>query len=84
MGIRTKLDNIYWGLFFVLVLSAIFSEEIIFFVISCAYLFAVLLQNKFKLALPKISGLNFYIALICISFFVGCFLFDIRNVFRDI
>lgn len=55
-----------------------------FFLISCTYLFYLILQNRMKLLIPRVQGLKFYIIVIIYSAFIGFLLYDTRSVIRDL
>ena len=83
-GMISKIvRNVYMDVLILMILGTYISAQS-FFLVSCAYLLYLILNNRMKLIVPKVPGVRLYIIVIIYSAFVGLFLYSIRSVIRDL
>jgi len=84
MNEKKLTGNIYWGLMIILLIGAFFNETTFFYIISGIYLLFIVMTNGFRLTFPRIPGFKLYLSLVFVVIIAGCFLYEFRNVARDI
>lgn len=75
--------NVYVDVLALMILGTYISEQL-FFLVSCAYLFYLILNNGMKLIVPRVPGFRLYIIVILYSALIGLFLYSTRSVVRDL
>lgn len=84
MELRVRTNNIMWDLLLMLILVS-FLDQTVVFILSFLYLIYLSYRNGFKLAWPKITGLNTYILIIFLNMVTGILTGqDLRSIARDI
>ena len=75
--------EIYWGIIILLLCRTIVENEKMFFILSIFYLLYIVMTNK-KLYLPKVPGIKMYVLFVLYGTIMGLFLYNFRNVLRDL